>query len=81
MISDHHVFVLSKSTFNYNEHRKIPIEKVQALTFSENAEVFELVIHVQEQYDERIDCTTAQNKHNLVGLLQLLRHDVTIFEV
>ncbi len=72
VVTNAQILFLSKNSFNYKEHRKIPLNRIEAITVCHELTIFEVIIHVKDSYDERMSCVTVENKHNLVGVIEAL---------
>ncbi len=72
MVTNAQLIFLSKTAFNYREHRKIPLKQIEAITVCNDPTLFEVIIHVKESFDERLSCVTTENKHNLLGVIEAL---------
>ena len=72
MVTNAQIIFLSKTAFNYREHRKIPLEQIEAITVCHDPTIFEVIIHIKNSFDERLSCVTKENKHNLLGVIEAL---------
>ena len=54
-MTNKHIFTLDLGTHNYNVHRKVCINLIEAITTSKVASTTEVVFHFTGDYDERYD--------------------------
>lgn len=68
LVTTRHLLTLDFGPFNYNVHRKVPINLVEAITSSKITKTHELVLHFVGDYDERYDAG-----HHLKNLINIVR--------
>lgn len=84
MITNKNIYTMSKGQFNYTINRKAPVLKVDGVTLSKDPKVQELVIHSQDDFDNRYRCI-GDHKTNLRRVLGMLlkvsNRDIKVYEV
>ena len=68
LITSFYLITLDFGPFNYNMHRKVPIDNIDAFTSSKLSTCKELVIHFKTDYDERY--LAKKHTNNILRVLQ-----------
>ena len=68
LITNFYLVTLDFGPFNYNLHRKVPIESIDACVTSKLSTCSELVVHFKDDYDERY--LAKKHARNIVRILQ-----------
>lgn len=69
LITNMYMITMDFGPFNYNLHRKVPIDQIDAFTTSQKDKNNELVIHFRgQEYDERY--LAKKHANNIVRVLQ-----------
>lgn len=68
MITSFYLITLDFGPFNYNMHRKVPIDTIDAFTTSTLSNCSELIVHFKGDYDERY--LAKKHVQNILRILQ-----------
>lgn len=85
IVTNVHLITLEQGTLNFKEHRKLPISKINGFTISKDESAHEIVIHSFQDYDERFNCGTLEQKRNIqsviISILQVIQEPCTVYRV
>ena len=73
LITSFYLITLDFGPFNYNMHRKVPIDQIDAFTTSSLSNCSELIVHFKTDYDERY----LAKKH-VSNILRILQRIMTV---
>ncbi len=85
IVTDKFLITLEQGPLNFVEHRKLSIDRVNGFTVSRDESSHEIVIHAKEDYDERFNCGTPEQKRNIqsvmFNILQVKKVACTLYRV